>query len=194
MVKNCYSIALYMTYRYPTYRLPTMAYGYLKLMVLNELEHKNQTGYQLIHSLSLELGKKPSSGSIYPLLNSMLEENLISVKEEGRKKIYSISSLGKKTMVKMFSQKEDSMLKHLRFVNKFNEFMNKGCSLTKNKVNIEFKKNTSLLTKNVKDWKGLRDLVMELIILPDYDKKKPLIKKAIKNMMKELEKIRDEPV
>lgn len=171
-----------------------MANGYLKLMILNGLEHKDQTGYQLIHSLSLELGKKPSSGSIYPLLNSMLEEKLITVKEEGRKKIYSLLSLGKKTMIKMFSQKEDLMLKHLRIVNKFNEFANKKSSLIKNKVDIEFKKNTSLLIKNVKDWIELRDLVMELIILPDYDKKKPLIKKAIKNMMKELEKIRDESV
>jgi len=40
-------------------------------------------------------GKKPSSGSIYPLLEDMLNDKIISMKESGRSKIYSITKKGK---------------------------------------------------------------------------------------------------
>ncbi len=170
-----------------------MADRYLKLRILSKLEQKSQTGYELINHIDIETGKRPSSGTIYPLLSSMFEDKLISMEEEGRKKIYSITAKGKKIMVKLLSCKEDSMLKHLRFVNKFNEIFSSGNS-KENKLESELKKNTSFLVNNIKDWIGLRDISMDLLVHPDYEKKKPLIKKALKKMIKELEKIRDEPI
>jgi DNA-binding PadR family transcriptional regulator len=71
----------------------------LKLIVLKKLEDKNLSGYDLIKEIYNSTGSwKPSFGSMYPLLKELHTNKLVTFKVVNRKKVYSITTLGKKTL------------------------------------------------------------------------------------------------
>lgn len=71
----------------------------LKLIVLKKLENKSLSGYDLIKEIYQSTGSwKPSFGSMYPLLKELHSNNLVTFKIINRKKVYSITSLGRKTL------------------------------------------------------------------------------------------------
>jgi len=90
-----------------------MKAGYLKLLVLNKLLKEDLTGYDLILNVSSYFEKKPSPGSMYPLLNELLKNKHIKVREDGRKKIYSITPVGKTYLQELIFDHETLMVKHL---------------------------------------------------------------------------------
>ena len=59
-------------------------------------------GYELIKEIESHLGTKPSTGQIYPFLNTLLEAGIIKTKEEGdrEKKVYELTKEGKKFVEK----------------------------------------------------------------------------------------------
>jgi DNA-binding PadR family transcriptional regulator len=59
-------------------------------------------GYELIKEIESQLGKKPSTGQIYPFMNTLLENKLIRTKEEGdrEKKVYELTKEGKRFVEK----------------------------------------------------------------------------------------------
>lgn len=167
-----------------------MAEGYLKLMVLNNLNKLPQTGYSLINGLAFDTGRKPSTGTIYPLLSSLLEDRMISLEEDGRKKIYSLTRKGKNHLQKILLKKEDSVIDHIRIVNGMNESL--CCSTPKIKeIKEKWKENSDIITKNIKDWEVLRNLAIDLVTSPNYNKKKSKIRKILKETAEKLEGVRD---
>lgn len=72
-----------------------MSQGYLKLMVYHALQQGPASGYGLVKHIQEQTGWKPSFGSIYPLLQSMEHDGHVSVSEEGRSKIYTLTTTGK---------------------------------------------------------------------------------------------------
>jgi DNA-binding PadR family transcriptional regulator len=71
----------------------------LKLIVLKKLEGKSLSGYDLIKEIYNSTGSwKPSFGSMYPLLKDLHSQKLVTVKIVNRKKVYSITILGRKTL------------------------------------------------------------------------------------------------
>jgi len=71
----------------------------LKLIVLKKLEDKNLSGYDLIKEIYQSTGSwKPSFGSMYPLLKELHSNNLVTFKVINRKKVYSITNLGRKIL------------------------------------------------------------------------------------------------
>ncbi len=69
--------------------------GNLRFIILKDLEQSEHSGYSLMKHISEHLGRKPSPGSVYPILDELLREKLVTVREEGRSKIYSITAAGK---------------------------------------------------------------------------------------------------
>lgn len=59
-------------------------------------------GYELIKEIEAQIGRKPSSGQIYPFMNTLLENSLIRTKEEGDrdKKVYELTKEGQKFVEK----------------------------------------------------------------------------------------------
>ncbi len=55
-------------------------------------------GYELIKDIEKQIGKKPSTGQIYPFLNALLENSLIRTKSEGdrEKKVYELTPAGRR--------------------------------------------------------------------------------------------------
>jgi len=81
--------------------------GSLKLIVLKILNRKDNTGYGLINEIETKTGFwKPSPGSMYPLMNDLLKKKLVTCKKDKNKKIYSITSKGKKVYKEIENKRE----------------------------------------------------------------------------------------
>jgi DNA-binding PadR family transcriptional regulator len=77
--------------------------GMLKMLVVQRLTDGPSSGYKLVKDIAERSGWKPSYGSIYPLLERMQHEGLLTVKAEGRSKVYSLTSKG----VQYFRKQQD---------------------------------------------------------------------------------------
>jgi DNA-binding PadR family transcriptional regulator len=76
-----------------------MLKNHLKIIVMNKLKDKSMSGYDLIKDIHNSTGSwKPSFGSMYPLLKSLNQKKLLSVKTINRRKVYSLTSQGRKVL------------------------------------------------------------------------------------------------
>ena len=66
-----------------------MIRGHLKIFVLKLLNEESKSGYKLMDEIEEILGKRPSSGSMYPLLENLTSENFVVSKKEGKTKSYN---------------------------------------------------------------------------------------------------------
>ncbi len=83
--------------------------GLLKLLILNELESGEATGYELIQKISNKVTKKPSPGSVYPILKEMASSGVLNCRNEGNKKLYSLSSKGKELLEKIYQTEKEAI-------------------------------------------------------------------------------------
>lgn len=86
-----------------------MIRGHLRILCLKALEEGDKSGYGLMKYIEEKIGNKPSSGSIYPILDHLKEEGIVGVKEEGRKKIYKLTKKGKQ-QAKCLEEKRKEIL------------------------------------------------------------------------------------
>lgn len=71
--------------------------GFLSFIVLRLISKKNMSGEGIRNEIEKRKGKKPSPGTIYPVLKSLKENGLIEeVKDSGKEKKYTITKKGKK--------------------------------------------------------------------------------------------------
>jgi len=71
-----------------------MAKGLLNLWMLKIISEGEVSGYDIIKKVGELTGKKPSTGSVYPLLKSMENKGWITGKDIGNKKLYKITNSG----------------------------------------------------------------------------------------------------
>ena len=69
--------------------------GFLSFLVLWLVSRKSVTGAEIALELEKRKGKKPSPGTIYPVLKSMKERKLLSIDENKR---YTLTEKGKKSL------------------------------------------------------------------------------------------------
>lgn len=69
----------------------------LRFHILAALKAGPKTGHDIVAALT-ELSAKPTVGSVYPLLESLLDEGLVSVAVKKDRKVYSISEAGSKLL------------------------------------------------------------------------------------------------
>jgi hypothetical protein len=74
--------------------------GDVRAAVLALLAEKPMHGYQMIHEIEERSGGswKPSAGSVYPTLQLLADEGLISVEEANGRKIYSLTDTGREAV------------------------------------------------------------------------------------------------
>ena len=88
--------------------LQSVPRGFLRLLIARLLRNRELTGTQIMGVIEeRSKGKwRPSPGSIYPLLSSMEDEELIeAVKTEGRSKTYTLSEIGHDRFKEIFKHK-----------------------------------------------------------------------------------------
>ena len=74
-----------------------MARGDVRTAVLSLLAEKPMHGYQIINEIAERSGGswKPSAGSVYPTLQLLADEGLISAEEQNGRKTYSLNEAGR---------------------------------------------------------------------------------------------------
>ena len=90
---------------------------HLKLAVLKLLDDQPRSGYDLMKALQEQIGRKPSPGSIYPLLEQLKRQNFITSRPAGRRIVYSLTSTGKQVLKGLLKQKEvllDQIIENVR--------------------------------------------------------------------------------
>ena len=83
-----------------------MIKGCLKIVVLRELMTKSCYGSELMDRAEVLLGKRPSAGSLYPLMKGLLAKGIVSVRHDGAQKLYSITPKGRKIINKLITEKK----------------------------------------------------------------------------------------
>lgn len=69
--------------------------GFLSFLILWLINKKEKTGAEIALELEKRRGKKPSPGTIYPVLKNMKENELLIIDEHKR---YSLTETGKKSL------------------------------------------------------------------------------------------------
>ncbi|RME53564.1 PadR family transcriptional regulator [Candidatus Woesearchaeota archaeon] len=82
----------------------------LRILTLQELKKKPLSGYDLANTIEASVGWRPSYGSIYPLLDRLSKEGLITAKQKKRKKEYSLKKKGERAL-QTFQKENDQLLK-----------------------------------------------------------------------------------
>ena len=75
-----------------------VAKGLLNLWMLKIISENEVSGYDIIKKVGELTGKKPSTGSVYPLLKSMESKGWILGKSIGNKTLYAITNEGKEVV------------------------------------------------------------------------------------------------
>ncbi len=73
--------------------------GFLSFQVLNFISRKEMSGEEISREIMKRRGKKPSPGTIYPVLKSLNESGFIEeIKDGGKEKKYRLTKSGKKEL------------------------------------------------------------------------------------------------
>ncbi len=76
--------------------------GFLTLFILHELSKKAQCGDELAVRIGRRKKDKLTPGTIYPTLKRLRKLKLINFKRFGRKKVYTLTELGKNELKKLY--------------------------------------------------------------------------------------------
>jgi len=166
--------------------------GYFKVIILKKLDEKEQTGYDLILSLGELFDRKPSAGSIYPLLNYLLKEGHITVRQDGRKKIYSITKGGKNALNRLLQEKEQIMIKTVELLTLFGSLSGRREQKLLTKLMDQMKSRFELLLRNVDVWVNMKDTMIKLVTRDDYEQKQKHVREILQETTKKLKKLQKE--
>lgn len=162
--------------------------GQLKTIILSILEKESLTGSDIIKKIEKELNWKPSYGSIYPMLKTMVEEKLVAYKEEKGKKIYSITKNGERELSKLKDDKKE-LANALRKVHRLMENVY-GMNPESDKELKEIEQGNLPLVEIDKESKDMRKEIIRIMKKKDFNENKNKLKKILNQTTKELKKIK----
>ncbi len=87
----------------------SMLRGFLNVVVLKALADGPKSGYALMKYVQERVGVKPSPGSMYPLLENLKADGLVTVLGVARAKEYRLTPRGKKNL-RLIEQKRNECL------------------------------------------------------------------------------------
>ena len=97
--------------------------AFLKFIVLKIIKEKPTHGYEIIKTVKLRSKGRwiPSTGSIYPILESLESNGFIQSEEIERKKVYAITSRGVEALDRMTQKKMELLSEMSRIINSMTE-------------------------------------------------------------------------
>ncbi|MFP4423843.1 MAG: PadR family transcriptional regulator [Candidatus Woesearchaeota archaeon] len=157
-----------------------MLRGVLKILVLESLLVQKQTGYSLMDSIEEQYGKRPSSGSMYPLLNELKEKGFVTFREDGNSKIYSLTIKGKRHIRDILKQHQDMFNTHLKMQKAVSDLLGEECSSINEK---ELVRNSDVMIPFFRVMFGLMDK-------KGFRAREEEFRKVIKEAEKKLQELR----
>lgn len=162
--------------------------GYLKTLLLSELNSEPCNGYCIMSKIESKTGKKPSSGSIYPILKELESNKLISSKTNKNSKYYSLTKKGEQYLNQKIKEKEKSIIKSLEVMH--DVISNKDYKLIEKSTKKIFEKKIHL--KNLDTFLEFKKEFHELIMSKDFDNKEQDFIKIIKSTTKKFRELKNE--
>lgn len=165
-----------------------MATAIIKMMVLKELNRKEQSGYDLMKKIGTISSTKPSPGYMYPLLRDLEKRGFVTYTKEERRKVYSITKDGKKFLNNLASKHEQTM----------NLMIKNFEPITTKDEMKEFYKFQSTMQQHKEKMMGDMDVLHKFrnalfsIYDKDYEKKRTKIRSVIKKATLQLERLSKE--
>lgn len=84
-----------------------IARGMLRAWVLKLLSEGEKTGYEIIKEMEKRIGWQPSPGSVYPLLQMLGEEGLLSPRPAGNKVYWSLTPEGRRRLDELRERRKE---------------------------------------------------------------------------------------
>ncbi len=84
--------------------------GILKILILKELERNSLSGQELMNRIGQKTAKRPSPGSVYPILHELLSSGFLDMRVDGKRKIYSLSDHGKRVLEEFSKREKQAIL------------------------------------------------------------------------------------
>lgn len=156
------------------------------MLVLKELSSESLSGYDLINKLAHVIGKAPSSGSVYPLLQELDEKGIVNFKQEGRRKVYSITAKGRRLMERILKEKEDITLKNAELIRLIGDLTGDDEASQMTTCVDQLKSGQELFLKNFDVWADFKTTAMKLASQPDFKKKEKKLVVIIKDATKKI--------
>lgn len=90
-------------------RGPRIERGDMRYLILDTLKEKGRHGYDMIQIIQEKTGGtyRPSPGTVYPALQMLEDMELISRRQEGKRKIYELTDKGRQELESQQSLLED---------------------------------------------------------------------------------------
>lgn len=154
-----------------------------RLIIIYELGKNGQNGYQIIRSIEKHYGKRPSAGSVFPLLDNMIDDKIVSMKKDGRANIYTLTKKGHRIHHEFIKGKEHFLLSLFELY----KFLSDGSECDESLIrrirkNISWIEQMSLLS-------DIKKLSLTIICAEDFRKKEKKFNSIMKSTIGELEKI-----
>jgi DNA-binding PadR family transcriptional regulator len=160
--------------------------GHLRIIVLKILAENEMGGYELCKKIEEETGWKPSFGSIYPLLGNLREENLVNIKQEGKKKIYSLKKEGKEKLNELLKRKDELFDRIIESVKLFDVLC--GTDEHKDLLPLIEQMKKQPFIQVMPEMKELKKIIFKIMMQKDKEKKAKL-KKILKQTNKEVKNL-----
>lgn len=163
--------------------------GQLKTTILNSILEKPLSGSQILKKIEENYHWKPSPGSLYPQLEQIEKEGLAKIKEEKNKKIYTITSKGKKQLEKRSKNKKE----FLQLLQKSHLLMKEIYGIDSGidqKVLQQLKEDNLNFADIDKESNQLKKETFRILASKNYKKNKEKLKNVFKKTILELKKIK----
>ncbi|MFC2136511.1 PadR family transcriptional regulator [Bacteroidota bacterium] len=168
-----------------------MIRGHLKILTLKALEKEEKTGYGLIKYIENQTGWKPSFGSIYPLLEHLTNDELVTFKEKENKKIYTLTKKGRNEIKDMHCQKKELMKKLQEAMNMYTSVFGEKLGKSQEKMMEMMKRGEINLEDAVpSEIQEIKELWADLLIKGKMKTQNKEISTILKRTIKELKKIK----
>ncbi|MGI0101296.1 MAG: PadR family transcriptional regulator [Nitrosotalea sp.] len=161
-----------------------MTIATIKMLVLKELNDREQSGYDLMKKIGLS-GHRPSPGYIYPLLRDLEKREFVSCIGEKRRKVYHVSKEGKKFLNNLKETHEHTMnlmIKNFESIStkdEMKEFFKFQTIMTQNK---------DKMMNDMPVMNKLRNAIFS-IYEKDYAKKRTKLHSILKKTTQQLERL-----
>ena len=163
--------------------------GQLKTLILSAINTNSMSGSQIINHIQTKYNWKPSPGSIYPKLEQIEKENLATIKQEKKSKIYTITTKGKQELKKLSSAKEELIKILTKAHNMMQEIYGLETGIDQKVLNQL--RNDSLQIKDInKESNQMKKEIFRILTSKNYTKLKSKLKQTLNQTNKELKKIK----
>ena len=165
-----------------------MLRGFLKIVVLKALGESSKSGYSLMKYVEEKVGSKPSSGSMYPLLDALKADGLVEAKGVGRSTEYKLTITGKhklETIEEKRNECLESMLEGMKMMSALT-----GEDMHFPMAMIESVRKGEMPFKEVNpEWDNLRNQMFVMWKSGQLKKNAPKVRKILSTTFKELKSV-----